>query len=525
MDNTKSVFSKESETQPKSAVEWNDLGTKSKAQGDIQSTIKYFGKALTLDPNYLDAHINLGNVYIDAKQLDRAEASYLRALNLSPNNAVILGNLSGIYYDQGHFDLTIDASRRAIEREPNFPDAYCNLANAHKAKWQTSEAEEYYNMALRLNPMHFVALNNLAHIKGQQGLTIEAIKLYSKAVELIPEFGEAHSNLGFLLHKERKLNEAIPHYKEAIRIKLLPNKLHSELRALKESLSINGQLQCYTSLINVSPSIANTCSNLGVIYNETGKLTEAIQSFREALKLNPNHEHAFCNLERVLHKVCDWTDFDIRAKELENLLTKIIDTNAGWMPMFPFDTMLYPFSHELRKAVAAFTAGLCLKRVQQLNKPSYNFNQESTSNRLRIGYVTSEFAHSSGAHLMQSIPGMHDRNRFEIFCYALNPDDESEFRKKIAKESDHFVDLSKIICHGEAADRIYADGIHILVDMIGYSGGSRSDIFALRPAPIQVMWLGYPGTSGADYMDYIVTDAITSPLELQVKKMFRFFLE
>ena len=115
---------------------------------------------------------------------------------------------------------------------------------------------------------------------------------------------------------------------------------------------------------------------------------------------------------------------------------------------------------------------------------------------------------------MQSIPGVHNRGRVEIFCYSLSPDDGTNFRQKVCRETEHFVDLSAIPCNSKAADRIYTDGIHVLVNMNGYTKGARNEIFALRPAPIQVMWLGYPGTSGASFMDYIITDKQTSPLSL-----------
>ena len=101
----------------------------------------------------------------------------------------------------------------------------------------------------------------------------------------------------------------------------------------------------------------------------------------------------------------------------------------------------------------------------------------------------------------------------QVFCYSLSADDGTTFRAKVSSESEHFIDLSQIPCNGKAADRIHADGIHILVNMNGYTKGARNEIFALRPAPVQVMWLGYPGTSGASFMDYIITDKITSPIE------------
>lgn len=179
----------------------------------------------------------------------------------------------------------------------------------------------------------------------------------------------------------------------------------------------------------------------------------------------------------------------------------------------PHHSMLYPLSHDQRKAIAARHAALCYEKIQILHKGPYSFKAETVS-RLKIGYVSSDFGNHPTSHLMQSVPGMHNRDLVEIFCYALSPDDGTTFRTKIESECDHFIDLSTMNCNGKAADRIHGDGIHILVNMNGYTKGARNEIFALRPAPIQVMWLGYPGTSGAPFIDYIITDKMTSPIEL-----------
>jgi len=181
----------------------------------------------------------------------------------------------------------------------------------------------------------------------------------------------------------------------------------------------------------------------------------------------------------------------------------------------PHHSMLYPLSHEFRKQIANRHAQLCLEKVSVLHKSPFKFSANLASDgRIRIGYVSSDFGNHPTSHLMQSIPGVHDRSRVEIFCYSLAPDDNTTFRQKVARGAEHFIDLSQIPDNGKAADRIYNDGVHILVNMNGYTKGARNEIFALRPAPIQVMWLGYPGTSGAPYMDYIITDAQTSPLRL-----------
>ncbi|XP_037728327.1 UDP-N-acetylglucosamine--peptide N-acetylglucosaminyltransferase 110 kDa subunit isoform X4 [Drosophila subpulchrella] len=457
LEEAKACYLKAIETCPGFAVAWSNLGCVFNAQGEIWLAIHHFEKAVTLDPNFLDAYINLGNVLKEARIFDRAVAAYLRALNLSPNNAVVHGNLACVYYEQGLIDLAIDTYRRAIELQPNFPDAYCNLANALKEKGQVKEAEDCYNTALRLCSNHADSLNNLANIKREQGYIEEATRLYLKALEVFPDFAAAHSNLASVLQQQGKLKEALMHYKEAIRIQPTFADAYSNMgNTLKELQDVSGALQCYTRAIQINPAFADAHSNLASIHKDSGNIPEAIQSYRTALKLKPDFPDAYCNLAHCLQIVCDWTDYEVRMKKLE-------------LPV---------------------------------------------KGRLRIGYLSSDFGNHPTSHLMQSVPGLHDRSKVEIFCYALSPDDGTTFRYKISRESENFVDLSQIPCNGKAADKIFNDGINILVNMNGYTKGARNEIFALRPAPIQVMWLGYPGTSGASFMDYIITDSVTSPMEL-----------
>ncbi|KAK7503825.1 hypothetical protein BaRGS_00004948 [Batillaria attramentaria] len=514
LDEAKACYLKAIETCPNFAVAWSNLGCVFNAQGEIWLAIHHFEKAVALDPNFLDAYINLGNVLKEARIFDRSVAAYLRALNLSPNHAVVHGNLACVYYEQGLIDLAIDTYKRAIELQPNFPDAYCNLANALKEKGQVKEAEECYNTALRLSPTHADSLNNLANIKREQGNTEEAVRLYLKALEVYPEFAVAHSNLASVLQQQGKLHEALMHYKEAIRISPTFADAYSNMgNTLKEMQDIQGALQCYTRAIQINPAFADAHSNLASIHKDSGNIPEAIASYRTALKLKPDFPDAYCNLAHCLQIVCDWTDYNARMKRLVQIVQDQLEKNR--LPsVHPHHSMLYPLSHPMRKAIAARHASLCLEKINVLHKPPYQHPKDLGGGRLRIGYVSSDFGNHPTSHLMQSIPGMHDRKKVEVFCYSLSADDSTSFRSKIAVEAEHFIDLSKIPCNGKAADRIHADGIHILVNMNGYTKGARNELFALRPAPIQVMWLGYPGTSGASFMDYIVTDAITSPMEL-----------
>uniref|UniRef100_A0A671LQ99 UDP-N-acetylglucosamine--peptide N-acetylglucosaminyltransferase 110 kDa subunit n=1 Tax=Sinocyclocheilus anshuiensis TaxID=1608454 RepID=A0A671LQ99_9TELE len=486
LEEAKACYLKAIETQPNFAVAWSNLGCVFNAQGEIWLAIHHFEKAVTLDPNFLDAYINLGNVLKEARIFDRAVAGYLRALSLSPNHAVVHGNLACVYYEQGLIDLAVDTYRRAIELQPHFPDAYCNLANALKEKGNVSEAEECYNTALRLCPTHADSLNNLANIKREQGNIEDAVQLYRKALEVR---GPVTSNQ--------------PHIYAGC---------SGGAAVLHSSMNLETWRIHFLSVV-FSVTLNSNCISL--LSKDSGNIPEAIASYRTALKLKPEFPDAYCNLAHCLQIVCDWTDYDERMKKLVSIVADQLEKNR--LPsVHPHHSMLYPLSHGFRKAIAERHGNLCLDKVNALHKPAYERPKDlkASGGRLRVAYVSSDFGNHPTSHLMQSIPGMHNSEKFEVFCYALSPDDSTNFRVKVMAEAHHFIDLSQITCNGKAADRIQQDGVHILVNMNGYTKGARNELFALRPAPIQAMWLGYPGTSGGPFMDYIITDKETSPFEV-----------
>lgn len=301
------------------------------------------------------------------------------------------------------------------------------------------------------------------------------------------------------------------HYRQAINIQPNFADAYSNMgNTLRELQDITGALVCFKKAIEINPMFADAHCNLASIYKDMGSIAEAIESYKNALQIKPDFPDAYCNLTHCLQIVCNWDDYDERMDNIVSIVEEQLNTDK-LSSVHPHHSILYPLTNEARKEIATRHANLYTEKVNTLNKIIFLHNREPRG-RLRIGYVSSDFGNHPTSHLMQSIPGLHDRSKVEIFCYALNVDDGTTFRSKIVKEAEHFVDLSSMSCYVEAAKRIYNDGIHILVNMNGYTKGARNEIFALKPAPIQVMWLGYPGTSGAQYMDYLITDEISSPL-------------
>lgn len=436
---------------------------------------------------------------------------YLQSLKLTPSSGAVHGNLACLYYKQGFLDLAIDTYRKAIELQPNFPDAYCNLANALKEKGLVYEAEDCYNKALFLCPTHVDTLNNLGNVKREQGQIEEATKLYMRALEVYPNFAATHSNLASLLQQQGKLYEALEHYKQAINTNPKFADAYSNMgNTLRELQDISGAYNCFRKAIEICPSFADAHCNLASILKDMGNINQAIESYKKALNFKPKFPDAYCNLVHCWQIICNWDNYEERMRNIVNIVEEQLITEK-LSSIHPHHSILYPLSNEARKEIASRHAILYTEKANMLGKIIFSHNKH-LKGRLRIGYVSSDFGNHPTSHLMQSIPGLHDRAKVEIYCYALNQNDGTTFRSKILTDSENFVDLSTVSCHSEAAKIINNDGIHILINMNGYTKGARNEIFALKPAPIQVMWLGYPGTSGSKYMDYLLTDEVSAPI-------------
>ena len=267
-------------------------------------------------------------------------------------------------------------------------------------------------------------------------------------------------------------------------------------------------LQLLADATRRSPRHAGVRNNHGILLQRAGLAAAAAEQFRAAVELDPGQPEPQANLIRALLDCCEWDAAERWHAE------QIADAERGgraWLDRVqPFTSLFLPFSPQQRLQVARHHA----QRVERnagapLGETRLARRRERTA-RLRIGYVSADFHDHATAHLTAGIYERHDRSRFEVFGYSLGHEPENELRGRIRAGCDSFADISQL-SHRDAAQRIAADQVDILLDMKGFTGGGRPEIFALRPAPLQVSYLGYPGSSGAGYIDCFVTDAVASP--------------
>ena len=457
--------------QPRHADALHLRGVIAHQSGRHDVAVDLIRQAIALQPDAASFHSNLGESYRMHGRMDEAVAAFRRALKLKPDYAEACNNLGNALTELGKLDEAIAICRRAVELEPGYAEAHNTLGSALLQQGRVEQAVASCRSALRCDPGHAQAHNNLGNALAQQGLLDDAIAAFQRALELRPEEARMHSNLASALTHRGRLEEAA---RACLRALALNPRLAEAENNLGAVLTQQGKLDeaaaTLCRAIQLKPDNAKAHSNLGNVHMERGQITEAIAEYRRALQLKPDCADAHSNLLLNLHYL---HGVDAQA---------LFEEHCHW------------------GRTHAPAAG---KGSQPLT------NGREPERRLRIGYVSPDFREHSVAYFLEDLLACHDPAQVEIFCYSsLNRPDAAGARlQRLAAHWSVIQGLSD----AQVAERICADRIDILVDLAGHSAGNRLPLFALRPAPVQVTWLGYPGTTGLEAMDYRLTDALADP--------------
>lgn len=402
--------------------------------------------------------------------------------------------------------------------DSTFVEAYNNLGNALKETGKVEEAIACYHSCLTLQPSHPQALTNLGNIYLEANMINVAAHFYKATLSVTTGLAAPYSNLATIYKQQGHYAEAIACYNEVLRIEpLAADGFVNRGNTLKEIGCVSEAIQDYVHAVTICPSMAEGHANLASAYKDSGLVEAAIHSYKQALILRSDFPEATCNLLHTLQCVCDWDDRENMFLEIEDIIKRQIQMQV--LPSVqPFHAIAYPIEPLLALEISRKYAEHCSLISSRFNLQSFNHppaicvKSEGGSGRLRVGYVSSDFGNHPLSHLMGSVFGMHDRKNVEVFCYALSQSDGSEWRQRIAAEAEHFKDVSSLPSD-VIAKMVSDDQIQILINLNGYTKGARNEIFAMQPAPLQVSYMGFPGTTGADYIDYLVTDEFVSPTQ------------
>lgn len=412
----------------------------------------------------------LGTVLQQMGRNADALAPLKKAAALISNDAQVHNNLGITLNNLGHLDEAVKSLQRALQIDANFADAHCNLGSALQDMGRFREAEASFQQAIQIQPNSAVAHYNLGNLLKEQGRFGEAEASYRRALEIKPDYAQALSNLGLTLNDQGRPAEAEVSIRHALEIKPDYVEAHSNLGNTLKELGRLGEAEIsYRLALKLRPDLAEIHNNLGILLQDMGRLHEAEISYRKALELKPDYDKAHSNLLFLLNY------------------------NPAISPSVAFEEARRYGQRVAIKATSRFT----------------EWPYAAVDNPLRIGFVSGDFRNHPVGYFLENLLKNLDKTSLELIAYPTDYwTDELTLRIK-----PYFTDW-KLLCglNDEAAARlIHSDGVHILIDLSGHSRYNRLPVFAWKPAPVQVSWLGYFATTGVAEIDYLIADPVTLP--------------
>lgn len=482
------------------------LGNALAQQNRPEEALASYRRALTLQPRHADAHFNIGTLLRRIGRNDEALAAYQTVLALAPDRADAHHNIGTMYQSQGRLQEAAACYRKVLALDPQHVASLNTMGNVLREQGQRDEAAALYAKALAARPDHADAYINLGTLRAEEHRYAEARALYEKAASLDPRSFEAHHNLGGLFLAQAQPRDAIACYRRALECDSSQAFIHVSLSgAYRTAGDLEAAAACARKALELDADHAAACYSLAETLKLQDRLDEAVAWYERALARKPDHVAALNSLVHVRQHLCSWGGLE---EQWGRLSGAIAAGGKGAVSPFSLASVTTSAAEQLACArawaeqhvlpLAAARAGL-----------GFDFSGRRRRDQLRIGYLSWGFHRHATSYWAAQLFELHDRRRYEVYAYDYGPDDRSEIRARIRKGVDRFV-------HAEpestldTARRIYADQVDVLVDLTGYTLGSRPQIVALKPAPVQVNWF-YPGTMGTDLMDYFIADPFVVP--------------
>jgi len=427
-------------------------------------------QVLAANPGDANVMHLLGLVEGQLGELESATSRLEQARRLQPANPFLLNTLGSTYGMLGRHKDAEKCLRKALSLKADLADAHCNLGNALRGLDQLKEAERSLRRAVALDPGHVNARVNLGAVLRKLRRPEEAERWYREAISLDPALALAHSSLGSVLSDLGRHDDARQSFERALALK--PDSAEAQLgiaNTFLETSQLAEAVDCYRKAIALKPDSAEAHSGLGDALLRTGDVEDAEQCYRKALVLKPALHNAHWGLLFVLNLLPGRNPADIYAEHL------------------------------------AFA-----QRFYRPARIRAHGNIPDPRRKLRIGYVSGDFRDHPVAHFIAPVLAQHDRDNFHITCYD-NFKSSDAVTARLKRHADCWREVFELTDEA-LADLIRRDAIDILIDLSGHTGNSRLHVFAHKPAPVQVTWLGYLNTTGMPEMDYRITDARASPV-------------
>jgi predicted O-linked N-acetylglucosamine transferase (SPINDLY family) len=464
-----------------------------------------YDQALAIRPDHVPPLFNKANTLAALGQYDRARATYDALLATAPNHVDALSDRGNVLAKLGRRAEALASFDRALAIQPTHVNALSNRGNVLKDAGRHEEALAMYDRALAVDPRHAASLGNRGNVLLELQRHEEAVASFDRALAPAPHDPELLFNRACALERLHRFADALADLDRSLAHRPDSAKaLHNRGNILAYLGRAEEAAESYGRALALEPDRADTHHNRGNVLTTLHRHAQAIADYQRAFALDPHHPHAFDSLAFAQLSACNWAEAARLAEPAEAALL------GGGLPVGPAYPLYYfgNAAYQLVAARAYLRANCAPARAPLPPRSGGRFD------KLRIAYLSSDFRLHPVAAAIVELLERHDRSRFEILGVSFGRDDASAIRSRLVRTFDAFHDVAA------QDDRTVAEllrrlDVHIAVDLNGLTRGWRPGVLAHRPAPIQVAYLGYPGTTGADFIDYILADQTVLPLDQQ----------
>jgi len=484
----------------------NNLGNAFKELGQIDNALKSYKSALIHNPDNADSHNYIGNIFSELGQHDDAVKSYERAIGINPEYADAYNNLGNALRDSEQLESALKSFEKSVELNPNFPEAYNNLGNLLKGLGRFDDAVKSFKKSIKISSNFAEAHNNYGNLLADLGRRDDSIKSFKKAIEINPNFAEAYNNLGNVFKSLNKIKDSVQSYEMAIEINPNFAEAYNNLGNLltMDSKLLNQAVKCFEKAVEINPDFAIAHNNLGNAFKDLNYLDEALKSYERAFDIESSLDNVLGNVLSTKMNSCNW---DSLAELLVDAKQRIVNNESVVEPFTLLGLIDDP-------AIQRKATELRVRAHHPFNNSLPKLNVYSEHIKIRIAYFSADFREHPLSYLTAELYELHNRDHFEVHAFSFGPDTNDEINLRIKAGVDHFHNVESM-SHKDIALHARSFEIDIAVDLTGLTAKSRTDVFAMSAAPIQLSYIGYLGTMAADYYDYLIADPVMIPKESQ----------
>lgn len=480
------------------------LGTAHLMSNRLDEAVPLLTRAVDGSPQNGAALEHLGLAHLMRGEYASAEAVLRRAASLTGAPASVPMRLGLALFHQDKYAESVEALQHSLALEPRNPAAHAGLGRAYGAQKLWDSAAREFEIVLAQAPDDADTLYNLGVVSVEQGHMERACSWFEKCLAEAPAHVEAHQRLAAAFLSLGRYRQAATELRQVV--EMLPEHAGAWC-ALAEATFQGGNLDEALVIAgharDLDPAQSSPYSLIAQIHHVRGELGHAVDALEAGLA-RTDADGLLGALVHLLHRQCNWSSWrpawEAMALKLEN------GRNAG----SPFNLLCEPTSGEQQLSYARQWAGTQFGRARARHTSAAR-RTSSAARRLKVGYFSSDFHSHPTAYLLAEVLELHDRSQFDVYAYSYGPDDHSPMRKRLESGVEHFVDVAWEP-NDKICEQIARDELDILIDLKGYTMGDRLSVLAQRPCRLQGTWLGYPGTTGADFIDFLIADPVVVPV-------------